>query len=263
MTSTPLLNIKATRLQADSAIPLYRQLYNILKKKIESGSIKKDECLPAEQEFITKLGVSRITIRRTLNELAASGYVKRQRGRGTIVTFNASAPHIKANFENLIDGLTRIGVETDVELLSCRTVKSNENLSQIMDITPGDRLKKIIRLRRLENEPFSYLVTHIPEKIASHFRAEELATGSLLNMLNQLGYNPVAAQQTIQAAAAEVEIATALGISIGAPIMKIHRTMRDKHGTVVQEITAHYRADRFQYQMDLVKRKKSHWTPKP
>lgn len=259
-TQPSVFKIPTTRLKEDGKTPLYRQLYNVLRKQIESGKVSQNTHLPSEQELTRKLGISRITVRRALNELAASGLVKRQRGRGTIVTFNATAPNVKASFDNLIEGLNRMGVETEVELIDYKFIRADRSLIDVMELDPGSRVQKIVRLRTLDKEPFSYLVTHIPDYVAADYDEEELASASLIKLLETSGHAPRAAQQTITAAAAETDIAKALGIAPGSPIMRIHRLMRDKEGKVVQEITAHYRADRFHYQMDLVRHGETSWT---
>jgi len=259
MPATTQFKIAANGLQEKSETPLYRQLYDLLRKQIESGRVEKNSRLPSEQELIDRLGVSRITVRRALNELAAAGLVKRQRGRGTIVTFNAAAPSVKASFENLIEGLTRIGVETVVKLIECKFVKANQALSAVMELPSGASVQRIIRLRMLDNEPFSYLITHIPEHIAQDYDEHELANASLIKLLEKSGHAPSAARQTITATAADKNVADALGVAQGAPIMCIHRIMRDRGGEVIQEITANYRADRFQYEMDLERRSDTNW----
>ena len=257
---TTQFKIAENGLREDSETPLYRQLYNLLKKQIESGRVEKNSHLPSEQELIDRLGVSRITVRRALNELASAGLVKRQRGRGTIVTFNAAAPSVRASFENLIEALTRIGVETVVKLLECKFIKADRELATVMELSPGDRVQRIVRLRLLDDEPFSYLISHIPEHVAQDYDEHELASGTLIELLEKSGHAPSAARQTITATAADAAISEALGVAQGAPIMHIHRIMRDGKGEVVQEITANYRADRFQYEMDLVRRSDANWT---
>ncbi len=260
--SSSEFKIPLKSLKENDSTPLYRQLYDIIRIQITSGKVSKNSQLPSEQEFIQKLGISRITVRRALNELAVSGLVKRQRGIGTIVTFNAAAPSVKANFDNLLEGLVRMGVETQVQLIDYQFVDATGALAATMEVSPGTRVQRIIRLRTLENEPFSYLITHIPEYVATDYDAAELADASLLNLLETSGHTPQAAQQTISAAGAEANIASALGVAQGAPIMQIHRVMRDKDANIIQEITAHYRSDRFEYQMDLIRQDDTNWTTK-
>ncbi len=260
MSSSARFSFSNARLKDNSQTPLYRQIYDIFRKQIVSGRLKKNAHLPSEQEITEKLGVSRITVRRALNELAASGFVTRQRGRGTIVTFNAAAPTIRASFDQLLEGLTRMGVETEVRLLSCEIVTPNRALKDMLELSKGEKIQRIVRLRLLDDEPFSYLVTHIPSHVAEGYDEEELATASLIDLLDRAGHRPHSATQTISAAAAEGETAKTLQLAEGVPLLRIHRIMRDKNDEIVQEITAHYRADRFQYHMNLVRHADAGWS---
>jgi len=248
------------RLADNSQTPLYRQIYDIFRKQIVSGRLKKNARLPSEQEIIENLGVSRITVRRALNELAASGFVTRQRGRGTLVTFNAAAPTIRASFDQLLEGLTRMGVETEVRLVDCTTIAPNRAMREMLELQRGEKLQRIVRLRLLDDEPFSYLVTHIPSHVAERYDQDELATASLIKLLERAGHAPSSATQTISAASADGETAKHLEVTEGVPLLHIHRIMRDKKDEIVQEINAYYRADRFQYHMNLVRHPNASWS---
>ncbi|MEO0981058.1 MAG: GntR family transcriptional regulator [Pseudomonadota bacterium] len=240
--------------------PLYQQIYALLRDRIVSGEITANQRLPAEQELIQMLGVSRITVKRALNELATSGLVRRQRGRGTVVTFDAAAPMVKGSFENLIDGLTRMDVDTQVQLLDCSITRPSEEVADTLELAKGQKVQRVVRLRRLEGEPFSYLVTYIPEDVAAGYDDADLATESLIALLERAGHAPRSADQTITAGAAEPAVAAMLNVAPGSPLLRIHRIMRDAGGRPVQDITAHYRSDRFQYQMSLSRGSDADWS---
>src|SRR5215468_6900748 len=78
--------MKAALLDRDLYVPLYHQLKEILLDEIRSGKLKPDDRLPAEDQVAASYGVSVITVRRTLSDLAAAGYLRRERGRGTFVS---------------------------------------------------------------------------------------------------------------------------------------------------------------------------------
>lgn len=253
MPSDASLSLTADAINESLATPLYQQIYDILRAKILSGELGRNTRLPAEQELTEMLGVSRITVKRALNELAIAGFLRRQRGIGTVVTFDAAAPTVKGSFENLIDGLTRMGLETEVQLLDCTIGLASPAITETLELPPGASVQRIVRLRRFGGEPFSYLVTYVPEDVAEGYAEEELATASFIKLLEKAGHAPVEADQTIMAEAAEAAVAANLGVAPGSPLLRIHRVMRDKSGRPVQDITAHYRADRFQYQMRLTR----------
>lgn len=85
------------------AKPLYSQLYDILLSRLKAGEYKKNDVLPTEAEFEELFGVSRITARRALAELAAKGLVKRQAGIGTMVISTSEKQDVKTRIR-LVDG---------------------------------------------------------------------------------------------------------------------------------------------------------------
>lgn len=239
----------------NSGTPLYQQIYDVLKAKILDGSIEQNTKLPAEQDITKVLGISRITVKRAMNELAIAGLVRRQRGNGTVVIYDASAPTVKGSFETLIDGLTRMGVETEVQLLDCTMGTASPAISESLNLPKGALVQRIVRLRKLDDEPFSYLITYIPDDVADAYDDSELANQSLIELLERAGHAPMEAEQTISAIAAEPAVAAVLGVAPGSPLLRIHRIMKDGSGRPVQNITAHYRADRFEYHMRMTRNK--------
>jgi GntR family transcriptional regulator len=234
--------------------PLYHQAFLVLRDRIRAGIFPTDSVLPGEQELTKLFGVSRITVKRAMNELAAAGLVTRHRGRGTVVTFNATIPAVKGSFDNLIESLRFMGLETDVELLDLTTVSAAGDIANQLDVEIGTPLQRAVRLRKLSGEPFSYLVTHVPADIASHWSEEELGSIPLLTLLDRAGASAVEARQTIGACAAEASIAQALKIAPGSPLLEIVRVMLMRGGRAVQLIQGYYRPERFQYQMRMVKK---------
>ena len=262
MDSRPALNLSARTLDEASAIPLYQQIYNLLRDRILAGHLQVNDRLPAEQELTQLLGVSRITVKRAMNELAVAGFVRRQRGLGTVVIFDAQAPVIQGSFETMIDGLNRMGLETEVQLLDHTVAEASPAIAEALELPKGTSVHRIVRLRRLEGEPLSHLITYIPEDVADDWAPEELASASLIGLLERCGHAPVEAQQTVSAAAASPAVAATLGVPPGSPLLRIHRIMRDASGRPVQDITAHYRAERFEFQMRLTRRdaEQADWT---
>lgn len=70
------------------AMPLYLQIQEYLKAKIVNGGYAYGELIPSELELEKMFKVSRITIRQAIADLEKEGYVKRQRGKGTTVTYS-------------------------------------------------------------------------------------------------------------------------------------------------------------------------------
>lgn len=239
-----------------SPTPLYHQIYLVLRERIRTGVYPAGSLLPGEQELVKLLGVSRITVKRALSELAGGGFVTRHRGRGTTVTFDAAAPVVKGSFENLLDSLRLMGLGTEVELLEVALVKAPADVAHLLGQESGAKVQRAVRLRKIESKPFSYLVTHVPSDIAARFNANDLAHKPMLELLAKAGHEAVEADQWITATAADLKISRALGIASGAPLLEIRRIMRDREGRGVEALHGFYRPDRFQHHMKLARRKR-------
>lgn len=71
--------------------PLYVQLKDTLFEKILSGQMPDGALLPTEMALVEEYRLSRVTVRKALEELKNEGIVKSVQGRGTIVSYLKSA----------------------------------------------------------------------------------------------------------------------------------------------------------------------------
>jgi GntR family transcriptional regulator len=242
--------------------PLYHQIYLMLRERIVSGQLAAGDMLDGEQEMARRLGVSRITVKRALNELAARGLVERHRGRGTTVAGSAVIPLVAGGFDTLLESLQRMGLQTEVELLDVGEEAAGPAIAERLELKPDALVQRAVRLRKLNGEPFSHLVNYIPVAIARRYSLEELASTSMLTLLERAGAPAQEAEQWISAVAAGSAIAAALDVAPGAPLLRVDRVMRGPRRKPVQFIEAHYRPDRFHYHVRTQKnaRGKGDWT---
>lgn len=231
--------------------PLYHQVYLVLRDKILSTDYEVDTILPSEQETARRFGVSRITARRALDELATSGLVIRQRGRGTRVTYRPPSPPVRAGVEGLLENLLAMGLKTEVSVLEYDYVDASEGTARALQCEIGQRVQRAVRVRHLEGKPFSHLTTFVPEEIGRSYSREDLASKPLLTLLERCGVVVSGAEQTISATLADTNVAPILGVEVGSPLLKIDRIVCDQEDSPVEYITGLYRPDLYNYRMTL------------
>jgi len=240
--------------------PLYHQIYLLLRDRIVSGRMQPGSLLSGEQEIARQLGVSRITVKRALNELASRGLVERHRGRGTIVAGSAVIPLVAGAFDTLFESLQRMGLQTEVELLDVSEQPADARIAERLELKADTPVQRAVRFRKLNGQPFSHLVNYIPLSIARGYSMDELATMSMLTLLERAGAPAQEAEQWISAVAATVQIAQTLDVSPGSPLLRVDRVMRGPRRKPVQFIEAHYRPDRFHYHFRTQRSGKNIWT---
>ncbi len=227
--------------------PLYHQIYLILRDQISDGTYAHEALLPGEQQLGRMFGVSRITAKRALDEVAAAGLAVRERGRGTRVRLEATTPPIRASVEGLLENLLMMGLKTEVRLLEFAYVNASVEVARALDCAAGGTVQRAVRVRRLEGAPFSHLTTYVPEAIGRSYSRKDLASRPLLALLERSGVTVSGAEQTITATLADTRVAPLLDVAVGSPLLRISRVVRDQRQCPVEYIVGLYRPDRYQY----------------
>jgi GntR family transcriptional regulator len=245
---------------ANSRIPLYYQLENVLREKITSGVFQGGEQLPTEIELIEEYGVSRITVRQALQSLAEDGLIDRKQGRGTYIAERKSR---KRKFTGIIhltgslDELIEMGMETPVKVLDMNRVEADVHEAELLEIKVGTPIYRLKRLRMHEGKPFGLIVNYLPEEIGAKLTMEELSSGALLHtMETKLGYELDNARQEIHAELADPYVAKLLDIRVGTALLSIERTVYTEENRPVEYVHTLYRSDIYGYSVKLVREKK-------
>jgi GntR family transcriptional regulator len=252
----------ADRLQEAKA----RQIYLVLRDRIMSGAIVFGARLPNENELARTHGVSRVTIRRALGELQREHLIDRRRSAGTRVVYRPSPARMTADISGVLANLADMGRSTKVQLLSFDYVRASGAAAEAFGARDDESLQRSVRVRSVDGLPFSYLLAHVPERIGITFSARDLAERPLLELLERSGVKAERATQRISAGLATPDVAGALGVETGSPLIELIRIVYDRDGRGVEHLHALYRPDRYSFEMDLVRssgaRKKS-WSALP
>jgi GntR family transcriptional regulator len=241
----------SVRLDPNARVPLYHQIFLILRNRIFGGEVRPGELVPGEQELAAEFNVSRITAKRALNELAGAGLVVRERGRGTRVTHRPKAPAVTSSIEGWLENISLMGIATEARVLDFGYLAASEDIAHALELDPGTDVQHAVRVRSLDGEPMSYLVTYVPADIGRQYDREDLDTKPLLLLLELAGVKVASARQTISATLADSEVAGALSVHAGSPLIEVRRVVRDSSGRPVEYIRALYRPDIYRFEMSM------------
>ena len=241
----------SVRLDPNARVPLYHQIFLILRNRIYGGEVQPGELVPGEQDLAAEFNVSRITAKRALNELADAGLVVRERGRGTRVIHRPPAPAVTSSIEGWLENVSLMGVATSARVLDFDYVPASEDIAHALEIEPGTDVQHAVRVRSLDGEPMSYLVTYVPADIGREFGREDLDSKPLLLLLELAGVNVASARQTISATIADSDVASVLSVHAGTPLIEVRRVVRDTSGRPVEYIRVLYRPDVYRFEMSM------------
>jgi len=241
-----------------------RRVYLLLHEEITRGLHAPGDALEGEQKLAQRLGVSRVTVRRALDALAQDGMIARRAGSGTVVRARPSEPPVLADFTTLIPQIVEMDQRTTARLLSFSYGAAPAAVAEAMSLPSGGRVQTAIRIRLAKGRPFSHLTTYVPEGIATSYTEADLATTPLFRLLERSGVRIARAHQSVSATLAAPDVAEALELSIGAPLLSLRRVVLDEEGGGVEFLSALYRPDLFRLEMSLNRvgsDERRHWEP--
>ncbi|UOM36146.1 GntR family transcriptional regulator [Acuticoccus sp. I52.16.1] len=242
-----------------------QRVYLLLRDQIAGGQLPAGTRLPAEPALADAYSVSRVTIRRALDRLAAEELIDKRPGSGTFVRKDeAKVQTIVADVANVFSHLREMGRTTDVRLLTFGYQMPPQRIRDALRMEADERVQVSVRVRHVDGEPFSYLTASVPERIGRNYSRDELATVPLLRLIERSGFRAEHACQDISAALASPDVADALDLTVGAPLISLTRVVYGPDGEGLEHLHALYRPDRYSLHMDLVRTRgdgDSRWSP--
>lgn len=229
-------------------MPLYHQIFVQLRNEILSGERPLGALVPTEFELAETFGVSRITARRAVDELAAQDLVVRKRRVGTTVIHRSS---VDANVERAVNSLVTFGRKTKVTVLEFGEEAAQEPTAGLIGLPVGSPVIRAVRLRWLDGEPLGYIVSHVPKSLESVVTRAALKASPILSLLTEAGCSLTAAVQSIAAVPADPAMARVLAMEPMMPLLRVTRAFRDAHDEPILLTRAYYRADRYQIRLNL------------
>ena len=245
--STALIN----RVSKSLPTPLYHQVKCALLESIETGQWQAGQQLPNESELAKTFGVSQITIRQALRDLAGLGYVRREQGRGTFVA-RPKLDHGPRELTSFTEEMHRHRLTASTRVVSRAIVPADARVAERLELSEGDPVCVLARLRLADNEPMGIQTAHLPASLTPGLIDQELENTSLYELLRtRYGLDPARARETYFAVAADAATAALLGIAVGSPIFSVERVTSLDNGRPFEFVQSAMRGDRYSIVLDL------------
>lgn len=223
-------------------LPLYAQVEEALAALIQRELAPGDR-LPTEDRLIEQFGVSRITVRRAVQNLVARGVVVTRQGRGTFV----AEPHFEQPLTALtgfVEDMEALGLGASAELVTAETVPAPPLASERLHLAPTEPVDFIERVRLAEGHPVSFDQTWLPHGLAEGVVDEDLKNEPIFALLEQKHGVPLThASYRLRATSADTTIAERLRVAPGSPILLVERTTFTTGHRPIDFELLHYRGD--------------------
>lgn len=232
-------------------VPLYQQLADRLRRKIAAGEYAVGAQLPSEEDLCREFGVSRITVRAALTQLADAHLLHRHRGKGTFV---AAPPveHQLIRLTDFVEDMTAAGMHATSRVLLLREEPAPDAVAVALGLLPGTPVVRLDRQRFADGTPIAVDTSYLPLRFGHLLDDTRLAEETIYEQLERrYGIVIDAGTFVVEAAHAPEPVARALGVRKGTAALLVHRTARTETGEAVFYQERHYRADRVRFRLEL------------
>lgn len=243
-------------LERRPGVPLYQQLKGVLIQEIQEH-LKEGDMLPIESEIEAKYGVSRVTVRRTIDELVSEGIVEKKQGKGTFVQRKEIVQEA-GTITSWTEEMKAKGKTIETKDFSISRMKPSRQLADKLNITRKEDLLCLKRVRWADGEPIAIMINYVREKYVPDLIERGLSSESLYEVLeNEYYLSLEQADEVIRARNATDLEAVSLQIPPEDAVLHISRTSYLSDGSPFEVVEMINRADRYHYHISLNGRSKT------
>lgn len=253
MTST-LEKFSPADIDKNSPIPYHYQITEIIRRLIFQEQWRPGDKLPSEREFCETFQISRITVRKALDSLAAEGLIQTNKGIGTFVSEKKYLEKWASFPIGFTDSLTGQGFRIETQVLTMETIPAADKISKELELSPGTFVMHLHRLRFIAQEPILIVSSYLPQHLVPEIEKIDFTRKSLYQILrDDYGFKLDKVKRGIEAVAATEDEARLLQVQLGAPLLQIESTSYAPDGKPVEYFLAKRRGDRTRFEFELSK----------
>jgi len=238
----------------DSHVPYYIQLMDILKERIHQKEWVPGDQIPSEKSLCEHYQVSRTVVRQALRELEHEGVIRRTTGKGTFISPPKISEGLVQKLTGFYQDMVERGLKPGTQVLHQDVVPATEKVAGYLNLTPGEQVIDIQRLRSVNEEPIQIVTTYIPYEMCPSLATVDLTDRSLYEFLEtEYGIIIVKGQRYIEAVLANDIEAELLGIERRAPLLMLDSVSYLENGRPIEYYHAVHRGDRSRFEVELVR----------
>lgn len=232
--------------EINKSLPKYMIVYSDIYDKITNDFFKKNEVLPSETELQNKYGVSRITIRRAMDELQNVGLIEKHPGIGTIVVSNKKILDLKS-----LSSFSEEHLDESSELVTFSKIPVPLDIQRSLKLKVNDKVYKIERIRKEKNKKIGLHCAYVPADIIELSESDFISNkSSLYDKFHENDIYLTNGSETIEAVSPSEGVQKLLEISENTPILYKERTSYSGESPI-EFVRMHYLGDMYKYHIDL------------
>jgi GntR family transcriptional regulator len=232
---------------------LYAGIEETIATEIAQGEYRPGDQLPTEDALLQRFQVSRITVRRAIQNLVSRGLLEIRRGLGTFVM----SPRIEAEITKLtgfVEDMNVAGRKASARVVSQGVVSASARVAERLRLAKGTKVMQIKRVRLADGMPISFDETYLPLSLGRQIARNDLRLHPIFTLLEEeYGVPLIEADYELEAVIATKAVADALQVKVASPIFQIERTSMTTGNQPVDYEVLSYRGDLVRFVTKLLR----------
>lgn len=230
--------------------PLYRQVYDIVVRRVAEGVWRAGEALPSELNLAKELGVSQGTVRKVFDALTTENVLERRQGRGTFIAENTQERAQFRFFRMARPGGERLTPTLGGETTRVRAARAPER--ERLELEHNARVVEIARIRLLEGVPAIRELIILPSELFPGIEKLGDLPNSVYSLYqSKFGVTIVSTLEELSAQLATADDQRQISVSAGSPILVVDRIAVSVGGRKVEWRLSRVRSDNLVYAVAL------------
>lgn len=230
-------------------IPLYAQIREALREDL--ARMEPGQAILPEGDLQSRFDVSRITVRKAVDDLVTEGLLVRQQGRGTFVQ-RPKLTHELNMITSWTEQLLAAGFASRTVHLETEEIDPPKRIAVSLALRPEEQVFALRRLRMVSEEPLTLMLNYLPSRLVPGL-GEKMAKHESLYEVLEKDYGLIAARavDVVETRTATDEEAKRLRIEHWAPLLCVTRVSYLEDGRPLEVGLAISRGDRYRYRVEL------------
>lgn len=239
-----------------SVVPKYYRLKKDLIAKINEEAFSPNQQIPTEKELGERYTVSRITVRKAIDELVNEGYLYRIQGKGTYVKSEERNRDL-FSITSCTEDIERMGMTPSRELVRQEVVAADRKRQNLLRLEEGADVLLIARVYFADEEPINYTISYINHHLFPGLERISFRDASLYDAIeHKHDTRIVCATRTLEAVTVDEEVAEKLHMKKGDPVLLFRATTFcriDGEEIPFETLKCYYRSDKFKFYINQVR----------
>ena len=233
-------------------MPIYLQLREIVRNKIEDGEYLPGTAIPSENELAETYGINRITVRNAVVALVNEGMLKRVQGKGVFVVGNKMEESLE-EYGGFVPSIGKAKSCTTVKELTKALRPAGDKYANIFNIEPEDPIYYLRQLVSVETEPLSVEEIFVPHDVIPQLGAVNSSVFTMHDVFAFYDVEMCEMMQGLEIVMGTPAIRKILNVPDGVVLIMMECTYRDKSGRVIECSKSFHRSDKITFKIKLHK----------